>query len=66
MEISNDSSFSDQTFLNITEFQKIFGHDPGKDKFMIKLAIVGYPGTGKSAFTKGSVIKYSLTIIVLL
>ena len=52
MEISNDSSFSDQTFLNITEFQKIFGHDPGKDKFMIKLAIVGYPGTGKSAFIK--------------
>ena len=41
---------SSENFLNITEFQKIFGHDPGKDKYILKLAVVGYPGTGKSAF----------------
>ena len=42
----------ENSFLDITEFQKMFGHDPGKDKFLIKLAIIGYPGTGKSAFIK--------------
>ena len=42
----------DDSFLNITEFQKVFGHDPGKDKYTLKLAIVGYPGTGKSSFIK--------------
>lgn len=45
-------SYQDATLLNSTEFQKIFGHDPGKDKYMIKLALIGYPGTGKSAFIK--------------
>lgn len=49
-----DSSitYQDTSLLNSTEFQKIFGHDPGRDKYMIKLAIIGYPGTGKSAFIK--------------
>ncbi|OMJ83895.1 hypothetical protein SteCoe_15124 [Stentor coeruleus] len=42
----------DNTFLDVTEFQKIFGHDPGKDKYLLKLAVVGYPGTGKSSFIK--------------
>jgi GTPase SAR1 family protein len=42
----------DDTFLNVTEFQKVFGHDPGKDQFVLKIAVVGYPGTGKSAFIK--------------
>lgn len=40
------------SLLNITEFQKIFGHYPNKDKYMIKLAIIGYPGIGKTAFIK--------------
>lgn len=47
MEESHDASF-----LDTTEFQKIFGHDPGRDKDIMKIAIVGYPGTGKSAFIK--------------
>jgi GTPase SAR1 family protein len=52
MEISNESEILGKSFLNITEFQKIFGHDPGRDKYMIKIALLGYPGTGKSSFIK--------------
>ena len=47
-----EEEYKDTSFLDATEFQKLFGHDPGKDNYVIKLAIVGYPGVGKSSFIK--------------
>jgi GTPase SAR1 family protein len=46
-----DSSFED-SFLNVVEFQRLFGPSSSQEKYILKLAIVGYPGTGKSSFIK--------------
>ena len=50
--MESSTEVENTSLLNVTEFQKIFGHYPNRDKYMIRLGIIGYPGTGKTAFIK--------------
>lgn len=54
-----DFSF-ENSILELSDFEKLFGHTPGNDKITIKLALIGYPATGKTTFLR----KFTDQIIV--
>ncbi|CAG9323991.1 unnamed protein product [Blepharisma stoltei] len=46
-----DYSFDNQV-LELSDFTKLFGHTPGAVSLSLKIALVGYPATGKTTFLR--------------